>query len=152
MNPQFSFFPRIGKTFSKGQTGWSMCRFPFIHFIPSSSRHPRLLPHHTAAEHGCCNVALTPDINFRNFIQVLWLAPRLMWPLCDRSGWRWSRPGQSRGGDAGQPPHQAQSGPSREETQTAASCEYCNYKPVACSSFLMLGTTADGLIDPFTDT
>lgn len=42
--------------------------------------------------------------------------------------WRWSRPGQSRGGDASESPQQAQSGSSWQETQTAASCEYCNYR------------------------
>lgn len=50
-----------------------------------------------------------------------------MWPVCNWSEWRWSGPGQSRGGDASESPHQAQSGSSWQETQTAASCEYCNY-------------------------
>lgn len=51
-----------------------------------------------------------------------------MFPLYNWPEWRWSRPGRSRGGDASKPPHQAQSGSSWQETQTAASCEYCNYR------------------------
>jgi len=50
-----------------------------------------------------------------------------MLPPCNCPEGRWSGPRQSRGGDTVEPPHQAQSGSSRQETQTAASCEYCNY-------------------------
>lgn len=69
---------------------------------------------------------LTADINYHftqplNGLRVWCCLPR----YCPE--WRRSRPWQSRGGDTGEPPHQAQSGPSRQETQAAASCEYCNY-------------------------
>lgn len=104
------------------------CEFTAFQSRFSSCSHwLEMLLHHMSWRHRFFNAAslLTSIITSHSN----GCAQCLMWFCYNCLEWRWSRPGQSRGGDASEPPQQAQSGSSWQETQTAASCEYCNYGP-----------------------